>query len=462
MRIYLVLTFLVSLPLLSVSSTVSAADQPPGVIIFLADDVSWKDFGCYGNDAIHTPNIDAMAKDGLRFTHAFLTTSSCSPTRISVLSGRYPHATGAEDLHMPSPAGLKFMPTYLKEKGYFTGHMQKTHYGKHGVEQFDWYSKGLGEIDKFLDECGDRPFFMWVGFSDAHRPYKKDTFDPPHDPAKVKVPAFLVDDDATRADIAMYYDEIARMDMNIGLMLAELKKRGRLDNTLAIFFADNGMPFPRAKGTAYESGIGTPLVVQWPAVIKAGSEHTDLASVIDLAPTVLDVAGVAAPKEMQGRSMLKILKNPAEQGREIIFAERNWHNADEHIRCARTKQYKLIRNAYLDQPFGHPSDCSSCPSWNSLLQRKEAGKLAAGQGNIFQSPRPRWELYDVAKDPDEFRNLADDPKYKDVVAELSAALETWRAETGDFPQTKRRRADNVNRVTGVKFTQKIAPLTDVE
>ncbi len=443
-------------------ASIVRADAPPNIIIFLADDVDWKDFGCYGNDAVHTPNIDAMASDGLRFTDAFLTTSSCSPTRISVLSGRYPHATGAEDLHMPAPAGLKFLPTYLKEQGYFTGHMQKTHYGPNGNKQFDWYSKGVNEFDKFLDECGDRPFFMWVGFHDAHRPYKKGAFDPPHDPAKVKVPAYLVDDAATRGDIAMYYDEIARMDMNIGRMLAELKKRGRLDNTLAIFFSDNGMPFPRAKGTAYDSGIGTPLVMQWPAVIKAGGENTDLASVIDLAPTVLDVAGIKTPKEMQGRSMLNILKNPAEQGREIIFAERNWHNADEHIRCARTKQYKLIRNAYLDEPFGHPSDCSSSPSWKSLLQRKEAGKLAAGQEHIFQSPRPRWELYDVQKDPNEFNNLADDPKYKDVRDELVAALETWREETGDFPETKRRRADNVNRVTGVKFTQKIAPMTDVE
>lgn len=444
---------------------VSAAEEksaPPSFLIFVADDVSWKDFGCYGNKAIQTPNIDAMAKDGLRFTHAFLTTSSCSPTRISVLTGKYPHATGAEDLHMPLPDDQNFVTTHLKEQGYFTGHMRKTHYGPNGNKQFDWYSKGVNEFDKFLDECGERPFFMWVGFSDAHRPYKQGSFDPPHDPAKVEVPAYLVDDEATRQDLALYYDEIARMDSNIGKMIAELKKRGRLDDTLCVFFADNGMPFPRAKGTAYDSGIGTPLVMMWPEVIKPGGEHTSLASVIDLAPTVLDAAGLEKPADMQGRSMLKILKNPAEQGREIVFAERNWHNCDEHIRCARTRQYKLIRNAYLDQPFGHPADCSRCPSWRSLLEAKKGGQLSDGQMNIFAAPRPRWELYDLEKDPHELNNLAEDPKYQAVVDELSAALEDWREETGDFPETKRRRADNTNRVTGVKFTRKIAPLTNTE
>lgn len=453
----LVLTCLSSLP----TATASAADKRPNILVFLADDVTWQDFGCYGNDAIHTPNIDRMAQRGVRFTHAFLTISSCSPTRISVLTGKYPHATGAEDLHMPLPAGEKFVSSYLRQEGYFTGHMRKTHYGPRGNEQFDWYSKNF-DFTKFLDECGERPFFMWVGFSDAHRPYKKGSFDPPHDPAKVKVPPYLVDTPQTRADLALYYDEIARMDQNIGRMLEELKKRNRLENTLAIFFADNGMPFPRAKATLYDSGIATPLVMSWPKTIPAGSEHTDLASVIDLAPTILDAAGIEKPADMQGRTMLPILKDPAQQGREIVFFERNWHNCDEHMRGVRTKQYKLIRNAYLELPLGLPSDCASCPSWHSLLKAKQEGRLTPEQALVFGAPRPRVELYDLRQDRWEFHNLADDPQHAQVVRELEAALDAWAERTGDFPAAQRRRGDNVNRITGVKFMRKIPEMTHVD
>lgn len=439
------------------SAHAEEADKP-SILVLLADDVDWKDYGCYGNDAIRTPSIDALAQAGLRCDNAFLTTSSCSPTRISVLTGKYPHATGAEDLHMPLPADQTFVSTYLKQSGYFTGHMLKTHYGPNGMKQFDWYGKAVKEFPRFLDKAGDKPFFMWVGFRDAHRPYKKGAVDPPHDPKTVKVPPYLADTPETRADLALYYDEISHMDGDIGSMVAELKKRKRFENTLIVFFGDNGRPFPRAKGTAYDSGIATPLVFSWPKVIKAGSVHKGLASVIDLAPTFLDAAGREQPKDMQGRSMLPVLKDPSLPGRKYVFAERNWHNCDEHIRCVRTLEYKLIRNAYLDVPYGNPSDCSSCPSWQSLLKLKEAGKLTKQQLLMFQKPRPAVELFDIKKDPWEFDNLADNPKYAKVKKELEGVLDKWIKETNDFPPERRRRKDNTNRETGVKFTQKIEPL----
>ena len=144
---------------LGLSGVCSATAAPPNIIVFLADDVDWKDFGCYGNDAIRTPNIDALAKRGLKFENAFLTVAQCSPTRISILTGRYPHATGAEDLHMPLPEGMKIIPTHLKEAGYFSGHMKKTHYGKFGSQQFDWYDKGLTRFGDFLDATEENPFF---------------------------------------------------------------------------------------------------------------------------------------------------------------------------------------------------------------------------------------------------------------------------------------------------------------
>lgn len=431
----------------------------PNILVLLADDVSWKDFGCYGNKAVRTPNINHMAC-GLRFTNAFLTTSSCSPTRISVLTGKYPHATGAEDLHMPLPAGQRLVSSYLQSAGYFTGHMLKTHYGPNGMKQFQWYSKNVAEFPKFLDEAGERPFFMWVGFRDAHRPYKPGAVDPPHDPAKVQVPPYLADTPETRADLALYYDEIARMDGHIGQMTAELKRRKMSDNTLVVFFSDNGMPFPRAKGTLYDSGIGTPLLMTWPRVIPHCSVHKGLESVIDLAPTFLEVAGIEKPADMQGSSLFDVIKGPSQPGVEYVFSERNWHNCDHHMRSVRSQRFKLIWNPYTEVPFGHPSDCSRCPSWNALQSLKKSGGLAPQQALIFKSPRPKFELYDLEADPWEFHNLAADAKYSGQLAELKIALEDWRKRTGDVSPERRRRADNSNRVTGIKFTQKIPPLVE--
>jgi len=430
--------------------------DPPNILVLIGDDIGL-DYGCYGNKGIRTPNVDRLAKEGLLFRNAFLTTSSCSPSRISILTGLYPHQTGAEDLHMPLPADKVFVSSRLREKGYFTGHMQKTHYGPEGIRQFDWYSQKLRDFPAFLDARGDRPFFMWVGFSDAHRPYQGNAVEPPHNPADVTVPPYLADTPKTRADLVQYYDEVSRMDESIGRMVAALKERKLYENTLIVVLADNGMPFPRAKGTAYDSGIATPFVVCWPKVIAAGGEARGLTSVIDLAPTILDAAGLAPSRDLEGKSLLPVFRNPALPGRDYIFAERNWHNADEHIRCVRTLRYKLIENAYLDLPYGHPSDCSSSPSWEDLLELKKAGKLTPAQAQTFQVPRPRFELYDVEQDPHELKNLADSPEHAAVFKELQTALAKWREETQDFPASTRRRADNVDRVTGEKFTNEIGP-----
>ncbi len=428
--------------------------QPPNILVLLADDVDAKDYGCYGNEAIRTPNIDALAADGLRCTNAFLTTPQCSPTRISVLTGKYPHATGAEDLHMPLPEDELLVPSYLKQQGYFCGHMQKKHYGPNGDKQFDWYSRNLGDFGKFLDKCGERPFFMWVGFSDAHRPYKPGAVDPPHDPQGVQVPPFLVDDEATREDLALYYDEISRMDKAIGQFIEELQRRELAENTLVVFFGDNGRPFPRCKGTLYDSGIGTPLIFTWPKVIEPGAVYEGLVSVVDLAPTFLEIAGVPPVSDMQGASIDGLLHDASVAPRQYVFAERNWHNGDEHMRCVRSKQYKLIHNAYLDLPHGSPSDVSGSPSWQSLSALHAKGLLTPAQAGLFRKPRPEYELYNIVQDPNELVNLADNGATSAIRQELIGALSIWQENTGDFAPSKRRRPDNVDRYTGVKFQRR--------
>ncbi len=437
----------------------SYGQDSPNIVVFIADDAGWNDFGVYGNDAVHTPNIDALAASGLKVERAFLTIAQCSPSRISILTGKYPHATGAEDLHMPLPDDEVLVPTYLQQQGYFTGDMRKQHYGPNGERQFNWYAEETAEaFPGFLDAAAGRPFFLWVGFRDPHRAYQQGAFDPPHDPARVKVPPFLADTPETRADLALYYDEIARMDANIGRFIAELERRGVRENTLVIFLSDNGMPFPRAKGTAYDAGIRTPLIFSWPARIEAGTTYEGLVSVIDLAPMLLDLAGADPSPHMHGQSLRPMLTDQRAPGRTYIFSERNWHNCDEHIRSVRTARYKLIRNAYTHLPLCTPADASRSPSWFSLIDLKKAGALTPEQARLFEAPRPRIEFYDLERDPGEFNNVADDPAYQEAVRELARVLDEWIDETGDFPPQMRRRDDNTDRITGVKFTQKIPPM----
>jgi arylsulfatase A-like enzyme len=269
----------------------------------------------------------------------------------------------------------------------------------------------------------------------------------------------------TRADLALYYDAIARSDQAIGVMLAELERRKLRENTLIVFLSDNGAPFPREKGTLYDSGTRTPLILSWPKVIRAGSVwDRGLVSTVDLTPTILDLAGVAVPEEMQGTSFRGLLTTPSTYpGRTHVFSERNWHDCDEHQRSVRTGRFKLIRtDAYTELPLCTAADIGASPSFLALRALARTGRLSAAQRPLFQVPRPRLELYDLKADPWELRNVADDPAHAKVVRELAAVLQEWIEQSGDFPASYRVRDDNTDRVTGVQFSTRIPPMLNAD
>lgn len=456
---------LVALMTLSFTNVKAIDYQTPNILVFIADDLGM-DLGCYGNRAIKTPNIDKLAAQGVRFEKAYGIAPQSSPSRTGMLSGCFAHTIGTEDLHTGINDTTRLVPSYLKEKGYFTGLILKGHFGPKGMAQFDWHDPAakyysytsnpklwedsvIINFSRFIEQSGDRPFFMWTGFIDPHRAYNDHPVEKRHNPADAIVPPVLVNDSATRRDLADYYDEVARMDQHIGQMIEVLEKSGRLKNTLIIFLSDNGMPFPRCKGTLYDSGIQTPLIAVWPGVIPAGKVHKNgLVSTIDLAPTLLDVAGIQKPAFMFGQSLMPLMTVPESPGRDIIYAERNWHNADEYMRCLRTEKYKFIVNGYPEKLHGTPSDLSSSPSWYSLKKVLPTGKLNRAQAMLFDFPRPGIELYDVQTDPWETRNLADEEGYIELIRTLGKQLKQWQDATGDHPSYKRRATDNVDRVTG--------------
>ncbi len=226
--------------------------ERPNFIFIITDDISPEDLGCYGNEAIETPHIDRLARDGVRFTNAYLSISSCSPSRCSIITGRYPHNTGAAELHTTLPDDQLRFPELLRKVGYYTALSGKNHMGDMSGA-FDLISsgKGPGREDDWVDivrnRPADKPFFFWFASSDAHRGWKKSETIPKYDPASVTVPPYLYDGARTRKDLADYYHEVSRTDFHVGALMEELKEQGLSRSTYVIYCSDNGRPFPRCK-----------------------------------------------------------------------------------------------------------------------------------------------------------------------------------------------------------------------
>ena len=425
----------------------------PNFVLIIGDDISTDDFGCYGHRHIRTPHIDRLAAGGMRFTNAYLTTSQCSPTRCSVITGRYPHNTGAPELHMPLPEGQVLFPMLLKDSGYHTAAAGKWHMGDVPKAAFDTIvDSGPGGEERWV-EClekrpKDQPFFMWFAAHDAHRGWQPDKEAPPHQPEDVVFPPFLIDTPTAREDMARYYDEIQRLDRYTGLVVEELKNQGVLDNTCIIFMADNGRPFPRCKTRLYESGIKTPFIVHWPA----GNKHPDrvsasLLSVIDIAPTILGAAGLEVPESFQGVSIAPLLDDPSARIRDLVFAEHNWHGQIAHERMGRDRDYLYIRNAHpqLPQICGLESQCPQ----KELRALAARGKLTTAQMDPLLEPRPGEELFVVRWDPHQMNNLASDPEHREGLERLRGHLDEWQRRTGDTaPSLDEATPDRFDRRTG--------------
>jgi len=367
------------LPLILGACVALAADKP-NFVFFIADDVSQQDFGCYGHPSLRTPNVDRLAASGMRFDNAYLTTSSCSPSRCSIITGRYPHNTGAPELHVQLPDSQIRFPELLREAGYYTVLSGKNHMFGNQDRSFDRITDGGGPgkeegwVEHVQNRPKDKPFFFWFASSDAHRDWEINDDAPHYDPGDVVVPPYMVDTPITREDLAFYYHEVSRYDHYIGLVAAELERQGVLENTMIVVAADNGRPFPRAKSRLYDSGIKTPWVAHYPDVIETPSVSKSLVSVIDLSATCLELAGIQAPQAIQGQSFVPILKDPNAEVRQMVFSEHNWHVYKSHERMVRFGDYVYIKNNYPKKPnLAYESD-TKFPAGMELWKAHAAGK----------------------------------------------------------------------------------------
>jgi len=459
-----------------------ADGRRPNIVLIIADDLAWDDCGAYGHPTVRTPHLDRLAAQGMRFTNAFVTTSSCSPSRASILTGRYPHQTDAEQLHWPLPAEQVTFVELLRHAGYWTAAAGKWHLGEAVKDRFDvvheadasGYQLPTGPstgtpamvareksgcerwVSTLRSRPRDRPFFLWLAALDPHRDYEEGIIPAPHRPQDVRIPPYLPDVPEVRRELALYYDEIARLDGYVGQVLDELREQGIEDDTFVLFFSDNGRPFPRDKTTLYDGGIKTPWIARWPGRIQAGGICDQLVSAVDIAPTILRLARAAAPPALEGHDFSPLLTDPSRRIREYVFAEHHWHDYEDLGRAVRSQRFKYVRNDYPDLPATPPADVVRSPTYQALRRLQAQGKLPAQQSACFTQPRPAEELYDLKDDPHELHNLAGDSRYAGVLDAMRKALADWSRRTG-FRVPEVRTPDEFDRETGTPLPNRIRP-----
>ena len=472
--------------LLLATPGLAAPATPPNIVLIIADDLAWDDLGAFGHPTVRTPHLDRLAREGMRFDRAFVTASSCSPSRASLITGRYPHGADAEQLHWPLPAAQVTFVEPLRAAGYWAGAAGKWHLGDDAKRRFDVVREAdpagytlaagarAGDTKMSMQQTGDiqsgctdwvpllrqrprgRPFFAWLAALDPHRDYEEKISARPTAPEHVVVPPHLPDTPAVRREFAQYYDEIERLDRFVGDVLAELEAQRIANDTLVVFLSDNGRPFPRDKTTLFDGGIKTPLVMRWPGRMKPGTTCAQLVSTVDLAPGFLEAAGLKPAPTMQGASFLPLLAEPGRPIRREVFAEQNWHDYEHRSRAVRTEHFKLIAHEYADMPLTPGADAVRGVTYRELQRLRAAGQLPAHQQQCFEAPRAPLELYDLRSDPGEFRNVAAVPAYAAMLGELQAKLAQWKKDTADV-SPPRRTADEFDRETGAPLPNRVRP-----
>jgi len=391
--------------------------------------------GCYGVETVQTPNIDALAAKGIRFANYFATDCVCSPSRGCILTGRYPQANGLMGLtHEPwnwrLNEGERHLAAILKDAGYAT-----TLVGLQHVTQGDPHKLGYDKVlskKRVAEEtvevaCAElgrarkaqRPFFMKVGFFEVHRPFKngKDT------EKGVAIPHYLKDTPEIREDLAMFQGTIRYFDNCVGRILKALEASKVAAETLVVFTADHGIPYPGAKWTLFDPGIETPLVMYRPGTAMAGGKvFEQLMSNVDFLPTLLDLVGVDRPANLHGHSFRAVIEGRRKESfRREVYAQRTSHALYDNLsRCVRTERYKLIRYFEPGRSVIYPTDA---------VPQRVAGHVERPRRKGGR--RPVVELYDLKADPHERNNLAQRAEHADTVRELSDKLWTWMGLVGD-------------------------------
>lgn len=458
---------------------VPAAGQRLNILLITVDDMNFDTPNIVKGTAPDiTPNIDALARQGFRFVNSHVTVAVCQPSRETLMTGRYPHRSGAIGF-VPVNKDCPTLEESLKAAGYDLGILGKVgHLAP--PEKFPWdykhdaYELGMGRdpaqyykyTKEFLTkaQADHKPFFLMANSHDPHRPFAGSVGDknanehpaaPPepgtldkgdgsrpnkhpdptrtYKPEEVNVPAFLPDLPDVRTELAQYCSSAHRADESVGQVLKALKESGMEENTVVIFLSDNGMSFPYAKSNCYLTSTRTPLIVRWPGHTKAGTVDTEnFVAGIDFMPTVLDMANLPQPAGMDGRSYMPLLKGEKQEGRNHVFTVYNENAAKQTftMRCYQDKHFGYIYNPWSDGKMEYHADNITGLTFKAMQDAGKENTDIANRVELYLHRVPE-EFYDLEKDPACLHNLIKEPAYQEKITQYRQTLVTWMHDTQD-------------------------------
>ncbi len=429
----------------------------PNVLIVLADDWSWPHAGIFGDKTVSTPWFDRIAEEGVNFTRSFVSSPSSAPSRASLLTGKYHwELEQAANMWGTFPKKYSSYPSVFNKSGYHTGFWGK-----------GWSPGAIGVHGRYRNPAGKRfrgfseflrkrrrnaPFCFWYGSRYPHRVYKQGSgVKAGLDPGTVEVPPRLPDAEAVRLDMCDYYREVQEFDSELGYLYQRLERSGELENTIIVVTSDNGMPFPGCKANLYDLGTRVPMCIRWGGIKNPGREFDGFVSLVDIAPTLYEAAGIEPGLHVSGSSLMPVLKSEYRDkddykggftmevtGRERHIAAQEENMYGYPMRALRTEKYLYIRNFKPERwPAGSPPeyrDVDRSPTKRYILNHRDDPEVKPKFDLIF-GKRPPEELYDLEKDPGQINNVADKEGYKEIRESLKKKL-SERLEETDDPRLK--------------------------
>ena len=455
--------YLFALTLIVFYSSTSGAAGRINLLLITVDDMSADSVGIYGSSIpALTPNIDRLAKAGLRFEQAHVQVANCMPSRNVMWSGRYPHSNGIEGFHQIRNPGYPNLVDLARETGYFTAIRHKLK-DSTPYSPYEWdlvldnpsgetapdkkdaasYGRSTKEGISRAKEMG-KPFFLLINVADPHVPFYgldkeskeiKDAFVPSriYHANEVSVPGFLVDDPVVRWELAHYYSSVRRADDAVGQILQALEQSGEADRTIVMLISDHGMPFPFAKTQLYHQSTHTPLIFRWPGVTKAGAVDSDhMVSAVDILPTLVEAVGMKMPPGVEGRSFLPLLGGKSQDGRDRVFKSYGENSSGERrpMRAVQTSEFLYIFNPWSDGVRTLRSATDRTRTQKRIQELAQVNASLAQRLKLLEFRVPE-EFYDVRNDPDCLVNLIHNQRYRDELRRHQSMLEDWMRDTKD-------------------------------
>ena len=428
-----------------------SSDFKPNILIILADDLHWRDLGTTGNPDVYSPNIDQLARDGMRLNGFFASSAVCSPLRHALYTGLYPVRSGAYPNHTMVDPETRSVFHHLKDLGYRVGLLGKTHISPAVAFPFENISSRTAEIDEaaaFFNRDEQQPWFMVFASNEPHAPWRSGPRER-YDANKLTLPSWLHDNQVTRNALADYYAEISALDEQVGRLLQFIEAAGQASRTMVWFFSEQGSQLPYGgKWSLYDNGIRVAGFVRWPGHIPSDSSTNAMLQYIDVVPTLVEIAGgnpqesdtgrAGAPdgkRGFDGRSFLPVLKGDRSVHRQYVFAQHTTvgvfgYREPYPSRAVRDERYKLIRNLASENEFwiNGIHDHAVYKSW----QEDAANDPRLARRVEFLSHRPAVELYDLKNDPFEQHNLVGQTEYRKIESRFGKELDSWMQQQGDL------------------------------